>query len=186
MKVLPEGAQRRAPDRAAAWLAMMLTIPVNTLAADSHERTAALPWMNSTLSPDERAQLVVGQMTLDEKISLVHGSYGYRPPHRPEMPLPAADSAGGDGYIPGIARLGIPPLQLIGAGMGVTDIGARSNGQATAFPAGLALAATWDRELAHELGSALGRELRSKGFNVHLGGGANVVREALGGRNFEY
>ncbi|HEY8539831.1 MAG TPA: beta-glucosidase [Steroidobacteraceae bacterium] len=145
---------------------------------------AQAPWMDSRLSPDERARLVVEQLTIDEKISLVHGSYGFRPPHRPEMPEPPPEARGGAGFIPGIPRLGIPPLQLQGAGMGVT--GQLTSGESTVYPSALALMATWNEELAYDYGRTLGRELRDKGFNVHLGGGANVIREAMGGRNFEY
>src|SRR5438105_4802508 len=67
------------------------------------------PWMNSHLSPDERAALVVKEMTLDEKISLLHGTgivtLG------PVSPL-AGKSNGGAGYVPAIRRLRTPGLQL--------------------------------------------------------------------------
>ena len=67
------------------------------------------PWMNRTLSPDQRADLVIGQMTLDEKISIVHGQgWGFGPP----ASRPPSRSLGGAGFIPGIERLGIPDLQL--------------------------------------------------------------------------
>lgn len=142
----------------------------------------AQPWMNKSLSPDERADLLVKQMTLDEKIQLVHGSmaFGFSGFPRPTGAL------GGDGFVPGIPRLGIPDLQLIGAGVGVTNLGRRRNGQATALPSSLAETATWDPKLAYEFGAVIGRETRDQGFNVSLGGGIDLARDPRGGRNFEY
>ena len=137
------------------------------------------PWTNARLSPDERADLVVKAMTLDEKIQLVHGSMAML-----GRKIPGA--LGGDGFVPGIPRLGIPDLNLIGAGVGVTNLGKRTNGQATALPASLAETATWDPKLAYEFGTVIGRETRDQGFNVSLGGGNDIMREPRNGRNFEY
>lgn len=136
-------------------------------------------WMNTRLSPDERADLVVKQMTLDEKIQMVHGSMAMLGPKIPQ-------ALGGDGFVSGIPRLGIPDLNLIGAGVGVTNLGKRTNGQATALPASLAETATWDPKLAYEFGAVIGRETRDQGFNVSLGGGNDIMREPRNGRNFEY
>jgi beta-glucosidase len=137
------------------------------------------PWMNTKLSADERADLLMKQMTLDEKIQLVHGSMAMLGQKIP-------NALGGDGFVPGIARLGIPDLNLIGAGVGVTNLGKRPNGQATALPSSLAETATWDPKLAYEFGAVIGRETRNQGFNVSLGGGNDIMREARSGRNFEY
>ena len=137
------------------------------------------PWMNTKLSADQRADLLIKQMTLDEKIQMVHGSMAM---HGPKIP----NALGGDGFVPGIVRLGIPDLNLIGAGVGVTNMGLRPNGQATALPSSLAETATWDPELAYEFGAVIGRETRAQGFNVSLGGGNDIMREPRNGRNFEY
>ncbi len=142
-------------------------------------QTSGQPWTNTRLLPDERADLAVKQMTLDEKIQLVHGSMAML-----GRKIPGA--LGGDGFVPGIPRLGIPDLNLIGAGVGVTNLGKRTNGQATALPSSLAETATWDPKLAYEFGTVIGRETRDQGFNVSLGGGNDIVREARNGRNFEY
>lgn len=137
----------------------------------------AQPWTNPRLSPDRRAELVVQQMTLDEKIQLVHGEAW-------KNTIPA--DLGGDGFVPGIPRLGIPDLQLVGAGVGVTNGGHRKNGQATALPSALAETATWDPNMAREFGTVIGTETRDQGFNVSLGGGIDLTREPRDGRNFEY
>jgi beta-glucosidase len=140
------------------------------------------PWSNSNLSPDERASLVVQQMTLDEKISLLHGTgmEGLSP----MSPL-AIHSNGGAGYVVGIPRLGIPAIQMSDAAYGVRSSG--ENGRySTALPADVAAAASWDLDAAHEYGALIGRELRAQGYNMSLGGGINLTREPRDGRTFEY
>lgn len=76
------------------------------------------PWLDKSLSPDKRADLVIKEVTLDEKISLLHGSGWTATWEGPES-LPAR-SLGGAGFIPGIPRLGVPDLQLSDAAVGVT------------------------------------------------------------------
>jgi len=140
------------------------------------------PWMNTTLTPDERADLAVKVMTLDEKITLLHGTgmEGLSP----MSPL-AVNSNGGAGYVPGIPRLGIPALQMSDAAYGVRFSG--QNGRySTALPSDVASAASWDTEAAYEYGALIGRELRAQGYNMSLGGGTNLTREPRNGRTFEY
>src|ERR1700757_709266 len=140
------------------------------------------PWSNASLSPDERASMVVKQMTLDEKISLLHGTgmEGLSP----MSPL-AIHSNGGAGYVVGIPRLGIPAIQMSDAADGVRNSG--ENGRySTALPADVAAAASWDLDAAHEYGALIGRELRAQGYNMSLGGGINLTREPRDGRTFEY
>ena len=140
------------------------------------------PWMNKSLSPDKRADLLVGQMTLDEKISLVHGT-GWR--FGPPDLLPPSRSLGGAGYIPGIPRLGIPDLQLSDAAAGVAN-GDAFGRYSTPLPSDIAEAASWDLKVARAYGVLIGRELRDQGFNMSLGGGVDLTREPRNGRNFEY
>ncbi|HXX21603.1 MAG TPA: glycoside hydrolase family 3 C-terminal domain-containing protein [Terriglobia bacterium] len=136
------------------------------------------PWMNSSLSADQRADLLLQQMTLDEKIQFAHGWSDY------DTKYPG--SLGGDAFVQGIPRLGFPNLQMVGAGVGVTDGGRRPNGQSTALPSALLETATWDLDAAHDFGTVIGKETRSEGFHVSLGGGLNLTREPRDGRNFEY
>jgi beta-glucosidase len=141
--------------------------------------------MDKSLSPDKRADLVIAQMTLDERISLVHGTgmFGFGPPGT--APTTATRSLGGAGFIPGIPRLGIPDLQMADAAVGVTR-GAGFSRYSTALPSGTSEASTWDLKLAYEYGALIGRELRDQGFNMSLGGGINLTREPRNGRIFEY
>src|SRR5580658_4332757 len=150
----------------------------------SQNQSTSQPWMSLKLSPDERADLLLKQMTLDEKIQLVHGSFGAVLPQL--VPTAPARALGGDGFVPGIPRLGIPDLNLIGAGLGVTDLGHRKHGPSTALPSSLAETSSWDTEIGYEAGKIIGEETRDEGFNVSLGGGIDVVREPRNGRNFEY
>jgi beta-glucosidase len=141
------------------------------------------PWMNASLSPDERAEMVLKEMTLDEKINLLHGN---GMPGWPGEPRPnALLSNGGAGFVLGIPRLGIPTIQMSDAAYGVRA--SASNGRySTALPSPLASAATWDPQAACEYGTLIGRELRAQGYNMTLGGGVNITREPRNGRTFEY
>ena len=140
------------------------------------------PWMNTSLSPDERASMVVKEMTLDEKISMLHGTG--MPGLGPVSPL-AVHANGGAGYVVEIPRLGIPAIQMSDAAYGVRASG--ENGRySTALPACIAGAASWDPEGGFEYGALIGRELRAQGYNMSLGGGTNLTREPRNGRTFEY
>jgi beta-glucosidase len=114
-------------------------------------------------SDEERLDALIARMTLEEKIQMVHGER----------------RRGFIGYVPPIPRLGVPEIALTDGPAGVR------HGPGTAFPAPVALAATWDRALAEEYGAALGAETKGKGHNVLLGPMVNIVRVPEGGRNFE-
>jgi beta-glucosidase len=140
------------------------------------------PWMNTSLSPDERADLVLKEMTLDEKIDLMHGQ-GMPGWARP-MPRTYLGNQGA-GFIMGIPRLGIPQVEMSDAAYGVR-MSAQNGRYSTALPANIAAAASWDPEAACEYGALIGRELRAQGYNMTLGGGVNLTREPRDGRTFEY
>jgi beta-glucosidase len=159
---------------------VLLNLLLSFAVAQSGEKTH--PWSNVSLSPDERASMVVKEMTVDEKISMLHGTgmVGLSP----MSPL-AIHSNGGAGYVPAIPRLGIPAIQMSDAAYGVRNSG--ENGRySTALPSDIAGAATWDLEGAYAYGALIGRELRAQGFNMTLGGGMNLTREPRNGRTFEY
>jgi len=140
------------------------------------------PWMNTSLSPDERADLVMKEMSADEKIALLHGVG--MPTDDPVTPENAPSNRG-VGYTVGVPRLGIPGIDMSDAAYGVRSSGV--NGRySTALPANVAAAASWDVDAAYEYGALIGRELRAQGFNMTLGGGVNLTREPRNGRTFEY
>jgi beta-glucosidase len=138
--------------------------------------------MDKSLSPDQRADLVLHQMTLDEKIQLVHGTgWGVL---RDGAPVPLRSNFGA-GYIPGIDRLGIPDINLADSAVGIRMAALQSR-YATLLPSSLGLAATWNPQAALLYGSVIGRELRDQGFNMTIGGGVDILREPRNGRAFEY
>lgn len=166
----------------AIFLVLFLTPSLLPSSAGAQSAGKKRPWMNPSLSPDERASMVVQAMTLDEKISLLHGTgmAGLSP----ISPL-AIHSNGGAGYVVGIPRLGIPAIQMSDAAYGVRMSG--ENGRySTALPSCIAGAATWDLHGGYEYGALIGRELRAQGYNMSLGGGVNLTREPRDGRTFEY
>ncbi|WP_262178696.1 beta-glucosidase [Haloarcula laminariae] len=111
---------------------------------------------------------LLAELTRTEKLSLVRGT---------------ADPEGtATGYLPGVPRLDIPPLRLVDGPLGIRAEGER----ATAFPATLATAATFDSALAREQGAAMAREARAHGQDALLAPGVNLVRVPHCGRNFEY
>jgi beta-glucosidase len=135
------------------------------------------PWSDTSLSPDQRADLVISEMTLDEKISLLHGQ-GWH------MFGPPESCCGTDGTN-SLPRLGIPAIQMVDSSYGVTRSAATGR-YSTALPNNLAAASSWDPDTAFEYGALIGRELRNQGANMSQGGGVNLTREPRGGRTFEY
>ncbi len=129
---------------------------------------AARPWSNRSLSPLERANLLIKQMTLDEKVTMLHGV----------DPLPAKAYVG---YVPPNERLGIPAITLADGRAGVGN-GAKN---VTLLPAPIAAASSWNTDLLNAYGKVLGQEQWAKGTNVELGPSIDVVRVPEWGRTFE-
>ena len=148
--------------------------PGGAAAAARAATLSSQPWMDVTLPPDRRAELVESAMTLDEKIGLVHG-YG--------AAIPA--SLGGAGFVLGIPRLGLPDLNMSDSSVGIARDAPRSR-YATLMPATIGEAASWDPQIGYQYGALIGRELRAQGFNVSLAGGMDIMREPRNGRSFEY
>ncbi len=164
-------------------LSLIAAVGIISGASSVEAQDTDRPWMNPKLPPLERAELVLKQMTRDEKLALVHGNGMAHVPNW-QMPLTYL-SNGGAGYVEGVKRLGIPPIVISDAAYGVRDSGA--NGRyATAMPSNLGAASSWDSESACSYGEVIGGELRAQGFNMTLGGGVNLTREPRNGRTFEY
>ena len=167
----------------AAGLIGMLMPVVPVLAQSADQSAADRPWMNKSLSPDERADMVLKQMTLDEKIGLLHGT-GMA--HVPNWQTPLTYlSNGGAGMTVGVKRLGIPNIYMSDAAYGVRSSG--ENGRySTALPSNVGAASSWNPEAACDYGALIGSELRAQGYNMTLGGGVNLTRDPRNGRTFEY
>lgn len=110
---------------------------------------------------DARAEAILKQMTLEEKIDFIGGTDGF--------------------YIREIPRLGVPRIKMADGPLGV-----RNFGPATAMAGGIALTASWNPALAQRVGTEIGRDARAKGVHYLLGPGVNIYTAPMNGRNFEY
>lgn len=127
-------------------------------------------WTDKRLSSTQRAAHLLGAMTKDEKVHMVHGAC---------MTCPWV------GHVPENKRLGIPPMTLHDGPQGVRNSPLADN-TSTSWPGAMAVAASWDPDAAYTWGVAMGKEFHGKGVNVDLGPGLNLARVPSNGRNFEY
>lgn len=130
--------------------------------------------MSNTVNIENKIEELLGKLTLDEKIGMIHGNGLFR--------------------TEGVSRLGIPPLKMSDGPMGVRNefenaswnsIG-HTDDYVTYLPCNSAVASTWNKELAYKLGKVLGEEARGRGKDVILAPGINIMRSPVCGRNFEY
>jgi len=110
---------------------------------------------------EQRINSILGQMTTEEKIDLLGGV--------------------DDFYTRGVPRLGVPRFKMADGPLGV-----RNYGPSTTMAGGIALAATWNPNLAESVGIEIGRDARARGVHFLLAPGVNIYRAPMNGRNFEY
>lgn len=115
----------------------------------------------SRAEAQKRADALLAKMTLDEKLTLIGGT--------------------NDFYTQAITRLGISQFRMSDGPLGVHDYG-----PTTAYPAPIALVASWDVELARRVGESMGKDARARGVHFILAPGLNIYRAPMNGRNFEY
>ncbi|MBA0885501.1 glycoside hydrolase family 3 C-terminal domain-containing protein [Flavobacterium undicola] len=142
----------------------------------SSENKQAVPFEGKELSGEFDATIdkIVDQMTVEEKSGVLHGTSMFN--------------------TAGVERLGIPELKMADGPLGVREEISRDNWSsagwdndfATYYPAGGALAATWNTEMAYTFGNSLGQELRARDKDMLLSPAINIVRTPLGGRTYEY
>jgi len=170
---------RRWAARAAGFL-----LAASCLASAAAAASPSQPWRDRSLPPETRAALIVKAMTPAEKFLLLHGWFPPLASGRPGAPNDMIPSAG---EVPGIPRLGIPELRESDASLGVANqVNQRPGDVATALPASLATAASFDPSVAYAGGAMIGAEARAKTFDVLLAGGVDLTRDPWGGRDFEY
>ncbi|BDI30435.1 beta-glucosidase [Capsulimonas corticalis] len=128
---------------------------------------AISPYQDRTAPLEARVSDLFGKMTQDEKLSFLTGTGFTTQP---------------------ILRLGVPAMAMADAGSGVRGGPDDTTGPATAFPCGVCVASSWDRDLIGRVGQAIGMEALNKGpgVEVMLGPAVNIHRSPLGGRNSEY
>ena len=121
---------------------------------------------SQTPAPDSpeieaKAKSLLAKLTLEQKILLIGG-------------------------VDGMFTNAIPAIDLPRFKMSDASVGVRTWGPTTAYAGGVALAATWDRDFARELGESLGKDARARSVHFLLGPGVNIARSPVNGRNFEY
>ena len=139
-----------------------------------------LPWMNTALSPEQRADLLIAAMTLDEKIQQI-GNQAF-----PDNELPGCGFTAVGRQIQGIPRLAIPTFRQINGGNGVRGGACVPEPTATGFPSGTLGAATFNPALNFAWGAVLGQETRNDAHHVLLGPSLNLNRHPYNGRAQEY
>lgn len=161
--------------RKASLISLMTALTVfSTVRTFSQDRAQIKAISKDLTSNDSKIDLIIKDMSLDEKIDMLHGNGMF-------------SSAG-------INRLGIPEIKYTDGPFGIREELEKNSwnprklttDSATFFPTGSALAATWNPELAYLLGTALGEEAKSRGKDVVLGPAINITRIPTGGRTYEY
>jgi beta-glucosidase len=122
-------------------------------------RTETLPYQDKTAAVETRVEDLLARLTPKEKFSLLSGDNAFS--------------------IRALPRLGLPAIEMADGPLGVCD-----NGPATAYPASVMLAATWNPDLARRFGAALGRDARARGVHLLLAPAVNIQRVPQNGRNF--
>lgn len=140
-------------------LLLMFAITTLVVGCSGAAQAAAIPAQPGLPTVTEaKINNLIAKMTLEEKVRMVGGN------EFETFEIP---------------RLGIPSLKMADGPLGVRI------GQATAFPAGIALGATFDPQLVFDVAAAIADETRFKGRNMLLGPCVNIARTPFGGRNFE-
>ena len=167
----------RAVLRFRGWVATALclagafaALPAVASAAGRCGDPAARPWCDASLPADQRAGLLLAELTPEERISLLGGDERFG--------VAGAEDTH-TGTSTGVERLGLPTIYFSDG-----PVGPRS-GQATALPTPLALAATFDPRMAAMHGGVIADEVRHKGNDVVFAPTIETLRTPLAGRSFE-
>jgi len=142
-------------------LCLIVALPLISYMVLTASAQAPASSLRSSAEVERRADSILSQMTLEEKLALLGGVDGF--------------------FIRDIPRLNLPRLKMADGPVGV-----RNFGPATAFAGGVTLTATWNPALAELVGTELGRDCRAKGVHFLLAPGVNINRAPMNGRNFEY
>lgn len=159
-----------------AALAVMLLVSCKNDAQNTGSESVKAEYVGKEIGSEYDAEIdkLVSQMTLEEKIGMLHGNSMF--------------TSGG------VKRLGIPELKMADGPLGVREEISRDNWApagltndfATYYPAGGGLAATWNTEMAYTFGNSVGQEMRARDKDMLLSPAINIVRTPLGGRTYEY
>jgi beta-glucosidase len=140
---------------AAGWCALTAALAPS---ARAEGRCGEHPWCNTSLSPTRRADLLLAAMSEWDKIGVLTGQ--------------------------GASDVGMPAITWTDGALGAGGIGSGGS-DATAMPAGVALAANFSQSMAYRYGAVVGTEVRHRGFDGDYGPTVNIMRTPLGGRTYE-
>ncbi len=156
------GRSRRRPGRilhATLTIALLVVVlPTAPARAGTTSRCGTYSWCNTSLAPLTRAHLLLMAMSQTDKVNLLTGAAA------PDV--------------------GLPAVKFTDGALGAGGLGSGASG-ATAMPAGIALAANFDPNMAHAYGAVVGIEARHRGFDGVWGPTVNIMRTPLGGRTYE-
>ena len=143
--------------------------------AQNQDSSDTPAYKNRNLPVERRVQDLLGRMTLEEKVAMLSGASWMETVQNRRLGIPSIKMA--DGPI-GIRSWAGPSAKTGG-------MTSKLQVTTTAFPAGVAMAATWDADLLQQEGRAIGQELKALGRDMILGPTVNINRTPLWGRNFE-
>ncbi len=138
--------------------ASLLLVALSSPAARAEGRCGSHSWCDTTLSPEQRATLLLDAMTQSDNVGVLTGKE-------------AAD-------------VGMPAIKWTDGALGAGGANSQTN-PATAMPAAIALAANFDQSMASAYGAVVGAEVKHRGFDGDWGPTVNIMRTPLGGRTFE-
>src|SRR4051794_23182449 len=154
-----------------AFATTLLALVAMSGAVAQAQQSQSCPWMDPSKSPEQRADMLIGTMTLDQKL---HETTYSSPPWFLHY--------GTAGHVDGDSSLCIPEINMSDAGSGIVGLQQGT----TVFPSGIAQTAMWDPSMSRRFGEAEGQEAFDKSINVILGPGMDMARTAINGRTFEY
>jgi beta-glucosidase len=146
---------RRGLIAACALAAALAVLPAY---ASAEGRCGTYAWCNTALSPARRADLMLAAMSQSDKVGILTGRAA--------------------------STVGLPAISWTDGAVGAGGVGSGSS-DATAMPAGIALAANFNPSMAHRYGGVVGAEVRHRGFDGDYGPTVNIMRTPLGGRTYE-
>lgn len=169
-----------------------------TVAMEKEQKKMQLPWMDNSLSAREKAEKLVEAMTLEQKISQLHGamktiniySVFSADQNMNDMSVDEQEKLMAQlqiqRHVDGIEELGIPRFRITNGPVGVGMGDGYPSPEATALPMTIGLAAGFDKKLASLYGDIIGSETATLGQHVLEGPGVCLHRTPIAGRNFEY
>ena len=131
-------------------------------------------YLDSTKPVEARVEDLLGRMTIEEKVSMLHGDSKFTTAAIPRLGLPRRWMSDG----PHGVREDVGPDTWNPAG--------HTDDFSTFMPVNICLASTWNTQLGFDFGATIGQEAKARGKNIMLAPGVNIMRTPLNGRNFEY